>query len=153
MTEDQAHRFNVHAVMLTAELEMALVKLQAEREIGKNYAVLYLIVEGAFKLGYLGREDYDLLIKRYSRKLVDVTRENRAQRESSHVPVRTQEQQKEQQLLEEKDRQFKGMLDQWQIHRSKEWRRRAAEEAGKYVDKLESARTLKTQYETETKKT
>jgi len=90
MTEDQAHRFNVHAVMLTAELEMALVKLQAEREIGKNYAVLYLIVEGAFKLGYLGREDYDLLIKRYSRKLVDVTRENRAQRESSHVPVRTQ---------------------------------------------------------------
>jgi len=142
MSEDQAHRFNVHSVMLTAELEIALVKLQAEREIGKNYAVLYLVTEGAFELGYLSREDYDLLIRRYSRKLVDVTKEKRAQRESSHIPVLTLEKQREKQFLEQKDRQFKGQLEQWERHPSKEWRQRALVDAEKYKDKLDSARAL-----------
>ena len=147
MNEDKAHRSNVHPVMLTAELEIALVKLQAELEIGKPYAVLYGLAEGLFKLGKLSQEDHDLLIKRYSRRLVDVTKEKRAQRESSHIPVLTLEKQKEQQRLEQKDRQFKGQLEQWQMHRSTEWRRKVLADAEKYKEKLDSARVLLSQGE------
>jgi hypothetical protein len=147
MTEDQARRLNVHPVMFTAELEMALVDLQHKLQIGKAPAVLYFVVEGAFRLGCLSQEDYDLHIKRYSRKLVDITKEKRAQRESSHVPVLTLEKQKEQQLLAQKDRQFKGMLVQWPEHRSKDWRHRAAVDAEKWKEKLPSARALLDQAE------
>jgi len=142
MTDDQARRLNVHPVMFTAELEMALVNLQHKLQIGKAPAVLYFVVEGAFRLGCLSQEDYDLHIKRYSQKLVDVIKAKRAQRESSHVPVLTLEKQREKQFLEQKDRQFKGMLDQWESHRSKEWRRRVVVDARKYVDKLASAKAL-----------
>ena len=147
MGEDQSRRLNVHPVMFTAELEMALVDLQSKLHVGKAPAVLYFVVEGAFKLGYLSQEDYDLLIKRYSRKLVDIAREKRARKENRNVPVLTLEKQKEKQLLEQKDRQFKGMLDQWQTHPSKEWRRRAVVDAQKYSDRLESARALLSQGE------
>ena len=142
MSEDQGRRLNVHPVMFTAELEMALVGLQAKLQIGKSPAVLYLVVEGAFRLGYLSREDYDLLIKRYSRKLVDVTKEKRARRENRNVPVLTLEKQKEQQLLEQKDRLFKGRLDQWDQHPSPEWRKKALADAEKWKEKLPSARAL-----------
>lgn len=143
MSEDeQAHRFNVHSVMLTSELEMAVVRLQAERELGKTYAVLYGLVEGLFKLGYLGREDYDLLIKRYSRKLVDVTKENREKRENTHVPVLTLEKQREKQFWDQKDQQFEGQLKQWDMHPSPQWRAKILAEAEKFKDKLDSARRL-----------
>ena len=59
----------------------------------------------------------------------------------------TLEKQKEQQLLEQKDRQFKGMLNQWQAHPGKDWRRRAVVDARKYVDKLPSAKALLDQAE------
>jgi len=142
MSEDQSRRLNVHSVMFTAELEIALVKLQAELEIGKAPAVLYMVVEGAFSLGKLSQEDHDLHIKRYSRKLVDVTKENRAQRENRNVPVLTLEKQKEQLLLEQKDRLFRGRLEQWDQHPSLEWRKKALADAEKWKDKLPSARAL-----------
>lgn len=142
MTEDLSHRFNVHSVMFTAELEIALVKLQAKLEIGKNYGTLYMVVEGAFRLGYLSQEDYDLFIKRYSRKLVDVTKEKRAQRESSHVPVLTLEKQREKQQLQQKDKQFQGQLKQWDQHPRPEWRAKVLADAEKWKEKLESARQL-----------
>jgi hypothetical protein len=145
MSEDQGRRLNVHPVMFTAELEMALVKLQAQKEIGKSPAVLYLVVEGAFRLGYLGQEDYDLLIKRYSRKLVDVTKEKRAQREDSHTKVRVLEQQKQKEELDRKDNQLKGMLEAWETHQDPRWRARALAEAERFKDKLESARALLSQ--------
>ena len=142
MSERQAHRSNVHSVMLTAELEIALVKLQAKLEIGKAYAVLYGLVEGLFKLEYLSQDDYNLLMKRYSRKLVEVTKENRVKRQNSHVSVLALERQKEKRLLNEKDRLFKGQLDQWEQHPKPEWRNKALVDAQPWKDKLESARLL-----------
>lgn len=142
MSDKPTHRANVHSVMLVAELEIAVVKLQAEREIGKAYAILYFVVEGAFKMEYLSREDHDLLIGRYSRKLVEVTKEKRTQRENSHVPVLTLEQQRDKQFWEKKDRQFKGQLEQWEAHLDPKWRRKALADAEKYKEKLESARQL-----------
>jgi len=142
VSEDLGHRLNVHSVMFTAELEIALVKLQAELEIGKAPAVLYMVVEGAFRLGKLSEEDHDLHIKRYSRKLVDVTKEKRALRENRNVPVMTLEKQKEQQLLDQKGRQFQGMLEQWDQHPSPQWRKKALADAEKWKEKLPSARAL-----------
>jgi hypothetical protein len=56
--------------------------------------------------------------------------------------VLTLEKQKEQQFLDQKDRQFKGMLVQWSQHPGRDWRHKALVEADKYRDKLESARAL-----------
>jgi len=142
MTEDQKHRSNAHTVMLTAELEIALVKLQARLEIGKPQAILYGLIEGLLKLGFLSKEDYDWHIKRYSRKLVDVRNEKRAHKEDRHIRVRDLEQQKEKEALDRKDRQLKGMLDQWEIHQEPQWRASALAEAKRFKDKLQSARDL-----------
>jgi len=142
MSEDHGHRSNAHLVMLTAELQIALVKLQAALEIGDKYAALYAMVRGLFDLGYLSQEHYDLHIKRYSQKLVDVVKEKRAQRESSHVPVLTLEKQKEKQQLDQKDKQFQGMLEQWDQHPSPQWRKKVLADAEKWKDKLASARAL-----------
>lgn len=44
--------------------------------------------------------------------------------------------------MEQKDKQFKMMLDQWDKHPSQEWRSKVFTEAEKWKDKLESARLL-----------
>ena len=135
------HRRNVHQVMLTAELDVALSKLRAALEIGDTYAVLYGLVEGMFKLGYLSQENHDLLITRYSRKLVDVRNEKRTKRENSHIPVLTLEQQKAKVALEAKDREFQGVLEQWDSHPDPVWRTQKILRAQKYPE-LASSKLL-----------
>jgi hypothetical protein len=128
--------------MFTAELDVALSKLRGTLEIGDKFAVLYAVSEGLFSLGYLSKEDRDLHVKRYSEKLVDVRNRKRERRENSHVPVMTLEQRKEKELLDQKDRQFKGMLEQWEIPRDLNWQIKAVSEAQKFKEKLQSARDL-----------
>ena len=142
MSEDPAQRKHVHPVMLNAALEIAVVKTQAKLEIGKSAAILYMINEGAKALDVISKEDHDLLSTRYGRKLVDVVAERNARKEGSHVPVLTIEKQRAQQLLQEKDRQFKGMLDQWDLHKDLKWRSKAFAEAAKFETQLESARAI-----------
>ena len=139
---ERHRRLNVHSVMLCSELEMAVVKLQADREIGKAFAVLHGLTEGLFRMGYLSREDYDPLIQRYSRKHVDVMKEKRAERENSHVPVLTLEKQREKQFLDQKNRQFLGQISQWREHPSPEWRKKVIVDAEKFKTRLESAAQL-----------
>jgi hypothetical protein len=142
LSEDRAQRKHVHPVMLNAALEISIVKMQAKLEIGKSAAILYMLTEGAHALGVISQEDYNLLVTRYGRKLVDVIAERTARKDGSHVSVLTIEKQRAQQLLHEKDRQFKGMLDQWDLHEDLKWRSKAFEEATKFENQLESARTI-----------
>lgn len=142
MGEEHSHREHVHPVMLNAAFEIAIVKLQARLECGKSAAILYALNEGLFFLGDISKEHHDLLARRYSRKLFDVIAEKTARKEDSHTPVLTLEKQKEDELLQQKDRQFKGMLNQWKEHKDLKWRARALIEAEKYQDRLESARSL-----------
>jgi len=114
----------------------------AKLECSKSAAVLYALNEGLYNLEAISREDYQLLAKRYGRKLKDVIAEAQTKREPSHVPILTIEQIKEKQVLEQKDKQFKGMLDQWDLHPSFEWRAKVLKEAEKWKDKLESARLI-----------
>lgn len=142
MSKEQGHREHVHPVMLPAPLEIAVVKIQAKLECGKSAGVLYLINEGALSLGIISKEEHDLLARRYGRKLVDVIAEREARKEDSHIPILALEKQKEQQLLEQKDKQFRMMIEQWKDHPSEQWRSKVFADAEKWKDKLESARLL-----------
>jgi len=128
--------------MLNAVLYVGISKLQARLESGKSAAILYALNEGLFKEGVITKEDYELLAKRYGRRLIDVVAEAQAQREPSHVPVLAIEKQKEQRELENKDKQFKGMIEQWKDHLELNWRIKAVADAEKWKDKLQSARDL-----------
>lgn len=79
---------------------------------------------------------------RYGRPLIDVVAEEKAKREPSHVPVLTIEKQKEKRELDDKDKQFKGMIEQWNDHTDPNWRIKATADADKWKDKLQSARDL-----------
>jgi hypothetical protein len=87
-------------------------------------------------------EDYKLLDRRYRRKLRDIIAQNQVKRENTHTPVLALEQHKESKMLEEKDRIFKGILDQWGIHEDPKWRLKVVAEAERFQDKLESARRI-----------
>jgi hypothetical protein len=139
LSDKPKSREHIHNVMLNATFYVGISKLMAKLECSKSAAVLYALNEGLFKEGVISKEDYDLLQKRYSRKLKDVIA---AGREDSHKPVLTLEQLKKQKELEQKERQFKGMLEQWDwSHADPNWKLKAIAEAEKYSES-EFARLL-----------
>ena len=142
MAENPKSREHITAVCLSVSHYLGVNKLSAHFEIGKHAAVLLAVNEGLHSLGMISDEDHKLLDRRYRRKLRDIIAQNQLQRENSHTSVLTLEQLKEQKALEDKDRQFKGMLDQWEDHKDLKWRLRAFAEAEKFQDKLESARRI-----------
>lgn len=64
--------FHEHGLVLylSPELYLALVKLQADRTLGRCYAGLSALIEGFYRLGYLSKEDYEELSKRYNKPLI-----------------------------------------------------------------------------------
>ena len=142
MSENPRSREHIHSVFLNAVHYVGISKLIAELECSKSAGVLYALNEGLYRLEAISKEDYDLLARRYGRKLKDVIAQAQTSRESSHVPILTIEQTKEKQLMEQKDKQFKGILEEWDLHPSLEWRSKVFNEAEKWKDKLESARLV-----------
>jgi len=57
-------------VFLPPELYIGVVKLQADKELGKPYAVLLALNEGLYSLGYISKEAYEVYSKKYSEKLI-----------------------------------------------------------------------------------
>jgi hypothetical protein len=142
LSENPRSREHIHPVFLSASHYIAVAKLYGSLEIGKSASILLALNEGLYRLGVLSQEDYESLDRRYRRKLRDVILERQSRRESSHVPVLTIEQTKEKQLLETKDKQLKGVLEQWDSHPDPQWRAKVFAEAERFKDKLESARLL-----------
>jgi hypothetical protein len=134
--------------MLNAVFYVGISKLMAKLECSKSAAILYALNEGLFREDVISQEDHDLLAGRYGRKLKDVIAQAQAKKEPSHVPVLSIEQKKEKDLLEQKDRQFKGMLEQWDSHPNLEWRQKAFVGAEKFKDRLDSAKLLLAKRET-----
>jgi hypothetical protein len=132
-------RGHIHPVMLNATFYVAISKLMAKLECSKSAAILYALNEGLFSEGVISEGDYDLLKRRYGRKLKEVIA---AGREDSHKPVLTLEKIKAKNDLDQKDKQFQGMLEQWDLHPDPKWREKAFQLAGRYLDRLESARKL-----------
>ena len=123
--------FREHGVLiyLSKELYLGFIKLQADRGLGRSYAGLLPFAEGLYRLGYISKDVYEEHVRKYSQPL------------NADVPL-TIQQLGQKAILERKDRQFKGQLDQWEEHSSVEWRKKVLADAEKYRDKLESARLL-----------
>ena len=69
-----SERSHVHPVFLPVELYVAISKAMADLEIGKSSAILLMIAEGLHSRGFLSKEDYEVLRKKYERKLIEVVR-------------------------------------------------------------------------------
>ncbi len=142
MSSSPSQREHIHNVFMNATFYVGVSKLMAKLECSKSAAVLYALNEGLFKEGVISKEDHDLLAKRYSRTLKQVLEQSQGKRENTHVPVLTLEQLKEKQLLELKDQQFRGVLQQWEAHPDLDWRRNKISDAKKYQEKLQSAKDV-----------
>ena len=142
MSENSTRREHMQPVFLSAVHYVGVSKMMAKLECSKSAAMLYLLNEGLYKEGLISQQDHDLLAKRYGRKLVDVQAEAQIKKESSHMPVLTIEQLKEKAILEQKDKQFKGQFEQWEIHPDPIWRAKGLSAAEAWKDKLDSARLL-----------
>jgi len=57
-------------VFLPPELYLGIVRVQADKELGKPYACLLVITEGLYHMGYISKEAYEAYTKKYSEKLV-----------------------------------------------------------------------------------
>ena len=123
--------FKEHGVLiyLSKDLYTGFIKLQADKGLGRSFAGLLAFVEGLYSLRYISKEVYEEHVKKYNTPL-DVERSL------------SLEQSKANQLLDERDRQFKGMLEQWDLHPDPEWRQKVYSFAEKYADRLQSARDI-----------
>jgi hypothetical protein len=123
--------FREHGVLiyLSKELYSGWIRLQADKDLGRSYAGLLPFTEGLYRLGYISKEVYEEHIRKYSQPL------------SARTEVLTLERQQEKAFLEQKNKQFRGMLDQWNEHPDLHWRINVISEAEKYPD-LECAKLL-----------
>jgi hypothetical protein len=124
--------FREHGIMiyLSKDLYVGFIKLQADRRLGRSYAGLLPLTEGLYSLGYISKTVYEEHIKKYSQPLTD------------EKPVLSLEQEKEKKFLEQKNKQFKGMVEQWdETHFKPDWHGKVVAEAEKYPD-LEYAKLL-----------
>lgn len=124
-------REHIVQVCLAPELRIALIKFQAEKEVGDAYALLQLITKALYQEKKINREVYEFFMQRYSRKLPP----------SIPVAKLTESELKEQQKLEELQRWFESVkVEFFKDHRplasGKSWRQYVLSEAEKYKDKL-----------------
>lgn len=128
-------------LFLDKKLYMAIIKLQADKSLGKSYAGLLGEITGLHTLGYLSDKDYEAYVKKYSCGLMM----------EDEQPL-TIDQVREKNRLEGKDRQFKRTLEQWDLHSTDpQWKLRTFADAEKWKDKLESARAILALQKTEGK--
>ena len=129
-----SERSHVHPVFLPVELYVAISKAMADLEIGKSSAILLMIAEGLHSRGFLSREDYEVLRKKYERKLVEIVRRG-------DEPL-TKEQLEKEKKLKDLEKQFSMVIEQWDLHPSLEWRLRWVKKAKEWKDKIPSAKAL-----------
>ena len=123
--------FREHGILiyLSKELYSGFIRLQADKGLGRSFAGLLPFVEGLYRLGYISKEVHEEHFKKYSAPL------------ESEKPL-SPEQLLEKQFLEQRDRQFKGIREQWDLHPDPIWREKTKTFAEKYADKLQSARDI-----------
>ena len=126
--------FKEHGVLiyLSKELYTGFIRLQADKELGRSYAGLLPFTEGLFRLGYISEIVYKEHVRKYTTPLGI---------KKSQSQALTVEQKKEQAFLESKNKLFKGMLEQWDIHSDLTWRVKVVADAAKYPN-LEYSKLL-----------
>ena len=122
--------FRDHGLMLYLgkPAYLGFIKLQADKSLGRSYAGQLAFTEGLFKLGYLAKDDYDLLAKRYSQGLVDKEAEKKPQSLADvQKLVATQK----------LEADFSNVLRQWQTMNVKSqqyWQKKAEANKGKVLN-------------------
>jgi hypothetical protein len=134
MSEGEPKRYTFHEhgllLYLDRELYAAIIKLQADKNLGRSYSGLLALETGLHELGYISQGVHESHFKRYSQPL------------EPSKPM-TLKEQREKDELEMFDKVFKGMLEQWKEHSGDPaWLLKASRSAEKYRDRLESARQL-----------
>ena len=61
---------HIMKLCLPPELYLAVIKYQAQKELGKSYAGLLLVTKAAYQEKLISKEVYEKYLYRYSRKLV-----------------------------------------------------------------------------------
>ena len=123
---------HVMKICLPPELYFAVIKFQAQKELGKSYAGLLLITKAAYQEQLITREVYEIYLYRYSRKLIPEEQPQKL----------TTEEQKEKQKMDQKARTFAMLPSQWEAHYDQGWRQRWIDEAKKWQDKIPEAKAL-----------
>lgn len=118
-------------LMLNAKLKMALIKLQADRELGQSYAGLLALIEGLHSLKYLDDEDYLVYSKRYSKKLVEEVQ--KGVKDMDPQAVRE---------LDSMTKLFKGVLADWNLPHSKGWKEGWVKRASNYASRIKAAQMI-----------
>jgi hypothetical protein len=123
--------FREHGLMLylCPELQIAHVKLQADKELGRSYAGLLAFTEGLHTLGYLEKADYERLREKYSQGL------------EKEQPL-TFEQLQKQKEIDKMAKKFSMVLDQWHMHPDSKWRDYWLREAEAWKDKVPNAKLV-----------
>ena len=130
MSSYQEHRVMLY---LSKDLYKAFIKLQADKELGRSYAGLLPFVEGLYQLGYISKKVYDTYFSKYSQPLGT---------KNSESTVQLKKLQDEKVQMDLKDKQFKGQLEQWDLHPNPKWRAKVLADAENWKDRLDSARML-----------
>jgi len=127
--------FREHGVLLYLDktLYKAFIKLQADKNLGRSYAGLLPFVEGLYQLGYLSKKEYEKRVRKYSKSLDEMEKENE--------PL-TKEQLEKEKKLKDLEKQFSMVIEQWNLHPSLEWRLRWVKKAKEWKDKIPSAKAL-----------
>jgi len=112
-------------------MRLALIKLEAEKELDPSYAGLYALNEGLHSLGHLNDKDYEIFKKRYSDKLVNDT-----EQEKEEISPQAQKE------IENMTRYFAMVVDQWHLHQNSEWRSKQLQKAKQYVDRIPTAKIV-----------
>jgi hypothetical protein len=164
LSENSGSRSHVvRNLMVAAELQVGIAKIQAKYEIGLHAAVLKAMNRGLYDEGELSKENYEIFDQRYAEKLVDKAKRGR---EDSHTPVKVLEQQKREQRAvsfnqvlpadkaERLNASFKAIYEEWDNRTSETdllWRTKnlsyakrnpAVEWANKLVEKAEKCDIL-----------
>jgi hypothetical protein len=119
-------------LLLNAKMRLALIRLQADKELGQSYAGLYALNEGLHTLKFLSDEDYQAFKKRYSVKLAEGQQEK-------HITKIDPQAQKE---IETMTRYFSMVCDQWHIHPNSEWRSKQLKKAQEYANRIPNAKLV-----------
>jgi hypothetical protein len=113
-------------------VQQALIDYASKNRISTLYAGQSCLCKSLRSEGLLKEDDYQRLMQKYTKPLC---------KEEPPEP-KTPEEQKQQQVLDEKDRYFGGVLSQWDLDHKPSWKIEKLKEAEAWQTKCENAKLL-----------
>jgi hypothetical protein len=142
MSEPTA-RENYYPLKMPTEVYQALIDRMSKTKLSKGDCLIDMLTETVYREGYLPKDQYDFLKKRYGTKTVlEKVLEGRRLEVGGQAPPITRVQLAEDVRIANLEKEFKMALDQWDLHPSLEWRLKWHKKAEQNKDVSPSARRL-----------